>query len=354
VAMACFLLWASASGGAAAASDTQLAVRVADDRSSLQVEFRGAWPRNCVPRAGSIRMTGRDVYFQLAESEATCSGQAVPLLLRSEPLGLSGLDGDDALRIHVLGNRSGHTLGFALASLGGTRSILRPESGLWWPETGGEFESGGPGLGVQVEVQDDTLAVNLSGYDEVGRPTWWFGAVPMASRHSLLELNSLHGGSGPFDPYAAPKTVDTGGLLHIEWLGPARAVFWFTRKHPDGPGIELRPVSMTRFAFGTRPGESWQGEWLLLRAAAEGGSRAEVLQLAWVEGSTEGFELASEQGHRLQCERNPQRPDSPPTRCSLLSGGLEPVTEFSDIGLERLESSDGDVRIRLQRLDPLH
>jgi hypothetical protein len=314
----------------------------------LQIEAQGEWPAACAPQASNAWAEGRNLYFEVRAGSQACKGQpAVPVTLRSEALPL--VDRGDTWRLHLLEADTARTLAFAL--VGGEAMATLPESGLWWPERGGEFESSGPGFGVQIEVQADTLAVNVSGYAENGRPTWWLGAGPVGARHLQLELSALVGGSGPLAEYAAPKQVEPGGQLHIEWLGPARAVFWFVGPADEGDGVAVRPVSMTRFAYAMRPGPGWEGEWLLLTTPEQGPSRADVHRFAITAIDGQGFQLLSDRGLRLSCTRAEARPDSPPESCRLADGSEGWQLEFRDIGLSRLDARlDDGTAVSLRQL----
>jgi hypothetical protein len=199
-------------------------------------------------------------------------------------------------------------------------------------------------------VQGDTVALNVSGYNEFGAPTWWFGAAPLERPGQAVELSVLSGGAGPFGEYAAPRQIGSAGTLHIEWLGRARAVFWFSRPADDGRGLELRPVSMTRFAFATRPGESWSGDWLLQRETVEADSVLELHRFEWLDGDAESFELLSDRGQRLACRRASGGPEQAPKACQLLPLGGGPGVSFADVGLDGMVSQQDGGRISLRRL----
>lgn len=322
------------------------------DGQTRHLVVEGQWAPRCLPSPANAWASGQDVFLELRASGHRCEKSAeIGFELRSAPIDLPPERGQRprAWRLHLLDADSGKLLAFALqTSL--ESPIEQPESGLWWPESGAEFDTSGPGIGVQVEVQEGTVALNVSGYDERGAPTWWFGAAALRGATLGLPLSALHGGSGPFDKYAAPEQASSAGFLHVEWLGSARAVFWFTRPAADGPGIELRPVSMTRFSFGTRPGESWVGDWVLHRAGADGEASVELLRFEWLQGDAERFELLSDKGLRLACRRAKDSPQQAPLACRLLPIEAGEALLFADVGLDRMSTVQDQQRISLHRL----
>lgn len=322
----------------------------------FRIEVTDSWPRGCAPSAGASWVDGQDIVLQLKDP-ADCKSKAVEVqtVASAEP-GESRLIAErgGVYRIRVEGGKDSGVLAFALAEVGAPRPLPRPESGLWWPEAGGEFETSGPGLGVQIELQGQTLALNVSGYRDSGRPTWWFAAAPLQGRAQHLELTSLRGGSGPFADYTAPEQVEPAGSVYIEWISAARAVFWFVRPGEDGAGLELRPISMARFAFGVRPGESWVGEWIVLSRDESGAARSEVIRFARWSALDDGFELRSEDGlNALICDAATGRPDSPPRDCQLRRSDAGVSAAFSSVGLNRLDGrlDQGGGEISLLRVE---
>jgi hypothetical protein len=328
-----------------------MTLAAAETGESRQILVEGRWAPRCLPAPANAWAKGRDLYFEVRTPKASCEDDAKSgFELRSGPIDLTTTGPDDrAWRLHLVEAESGRLLAFALEGGAGAADEA-PESGLWWPQAGGEFDTSGPGFGVQIEVQGDTVALNVSGYNEFGAPTWWFGAAPLGRSGQAVELSMLSGGAGPFGDYAAPQQIGSAGTLHIEWLGRARAVFWFSRPAADGRGLDLRPVSMTRFAFATRPGESWSGEWLLQRETLEAGSVLEVHRFEWLDGDPEGFELLSDRGLRLACRRANGTPEQAPKACQLLPLGGGPGVRFADVGLDAMVSHQDGARISLRRL----
>ena len=318
----------------------------------FQVELLGEWAAACVPSVADSWVEDDEVIVKLRDSEKNCAGQpTAATVLRTPSSAPLSTDRDGTLRIRVLGGKPERTLAFGLAAVGDVELYI-PESGLWWPEQGGEFDTSGPGLGVQIEVQGDALALNLSGYDAAGSPFWWFAAGESQALPQSLSLTALKGGSGPFAKYAAPNDAMAGGSLHIEWLSSARAVFWFVRADAqlDG-GLDVRPMSMTRFAFGLRPGQSWQGDWILSRRDSAGLISANALRFDQLLPAEDGFVLSGD-GFALRCLSVSRRPDSPPESCFLSSDNGDLLGQFGDVGLKRMQglSSEGD-RVRLTKLD---
>ncbi|MCK7592584.1 hypothetical protein [Pseudomarimonas salicorniae] len=317
----------------------------------LQVLVEGQWAPRCLPAPANAWAKGQDIHVELRLPKAQCgSDPKTAFELRSGPIDLptgAGL-GQRPWRLHLTDADSGRLLAFSLAG-GEGQAADAPESGLWWPEAGGEFDTSGPGFGAQIEVQQDTLAINVSGYDADGAPTWWFGAAPLSRPTQAIELSVLGGGGGPFGAYSAPKQLSGAGTLHVEWRGSARAVFWFLAPAADGQGLELRPVSMTRFAFATRPGESWTGDWVLHREPAEGASSVELHRFEWLDGDAESFELLSDRGQRLACRRGDAM-EQAPRACQLLPLGSGRALRFTDVGLDGMVTRHSGERISLRRL----
>ena len=350
------LIWALAfaSTPLSASAETQVTLwpESPEVGQPFQIEVQGEWAEACMPSIGDTWVEGDEIIVKLRDSAKQCGDQPkATQVLRSSSAGPLTIEQSGTFRIRVLGGKPERTQAFALAAVGDV-SLYTPESGLWWPERGGTYDTSGPGLGVQIEVQHEALALNLSGYDSNGTPFWWFAAGESQALPQSLPLTALKGGSGPFAKYAAPNDAMSGGTVHIEWLSSARAVFWFVRPDLTDPtALDVRPVSMTRFAFGIRPGNSWLGDWVLLRRDADGVVNADALRFRGHKVTDTGFELRSGDGLLLRCDIEPTQPDSPPSACSLgdRNGTLG---QFSDVGLKRLQglSPNGD-SLRLSKID---
>jgi hypothetical protein len=307
----------------------------------------------CPPTLAAAELKGSTLVLRAVAADAACVETAQPYALRSGPLPKAAADVRVyRVRMEVQADPDSTPWLEAFALLAPDRqaeSVL-PETGFWWAEQGGEFDRAAPGFGVLVEVQDGTVAVSVSSYDEFGNPEWLMGAAPLDGPASTITLGRLHGGRGPHDGFRNPDGLSAAGRLHIEWISAARAQFWFERPAAEGLGIELVPVSMVRFGFANETGKQWLGRWLLAAEQDFEGMPAprtvDFIDVTAIEG---GFLLQGAGGERLQCTLDPRRPNSPPDLCQLQIGDDEYA--FSDVALGRLRRATASAPLSLIRLD---
>jgi hypothetical protein len=317
----------------------------------LGIRLDGLPADTCSRQLAGIDRSGSTVVVRLARGHH-CDPADVPTdTLTVQGHGRWGGRGVHRVRVEDDGGPAGapRVLGFRLVQVGNQPRTLTPEAGYWWNEAGGEFDSAGPGIGLNLERQGDTLSVTVLGYGADGRPEWLFGAGPIAGRLARVPLLRLHEGSGPFDAYRAPASAQPAGLLHLEFLSEARAVAWFERPSADGPGITLAPLSIVRFRFAQHHANALLGEWLLVsgNAGRSGGqvrfseagteSLAPTLRFEAIEAVDGGFRLPTDDGvHALECEVDPGRPNSPPDRCVLRDAAGQLLVDFTDTALDRM------------------
>ncbi len=333
---ACALAGLSMTGGAAAEPRVAIALGPDARGEGLVAEIAGEWSGGCLPSLNTttIRSDGADITIQARPDGSACKAGPAPFRLVA-PIEFSSTL-PDALRVRFEAQLdpldAPRLQAFELIPIGDTRPA-RPEGGFWWGEAGGEFDHAAPGMGAQLERQGELLALTFSGYDADGEPEWLFGASPLSSAISDIRLNRLSGGSGPYGGFRKPGQAESGGRLQIEWLGPARAVFWFSRPAADGRTLELRPVSMVRFDFGLGPGRGWVGDWLLDRGESQPLARLRFESLVEQES---GFVLQTGDGTTLSCQRAAALPESPPVGCELSLAGQETPIPLWEVGLNRV------------------
>ena len=316
-----------------------------------------AGPGGCPPALADVSRQSRTVTVRLAVRGDCAAGE--PSTLRTQSAGVRwGAAGVHRLRIEDDGGPGGSARlrEFALVAVGHGRSDTWPEAGFWWNETGGEFDSGGPGIGLQLERQGDTLSVSVLGYGEDGSPQWLIGAGPIAEGIARVPLLRLGDGAGPFGGWRPPGEAAQAGVLHLEFLSDARAVAWFQRPLADG-SLQLTPMSLVRFRFDQDHGNAMEGEWLLL---ARGESEPVALSLTSAEAGEGRMRLhgASDKGggsdeRWLDCTLDADRPNSPPPRCVLRDGQDRLLVDFTDIALDRMRGwrPDGTAVTAMRRRD---
>lgn len=308
-------------------------------RAVLRAE--GVLSDACTPQPARVLRRGHEIVMTLQPTAEACADGPQPFRLDSaalpDPLPMVA-DGVHRLRLEWQSgpDATPQLEAFALVATGvAANQAIQPETGLWWGEQGAEFDQATQGFGVQLERQAGVLAVSVTGYDDNGQPEWLFGAAPVSGATATIPLGRLQGGRGPYGRFRSPQGMTEAGRLHIEWLGPARAVFWFERPALDGRGIELRPVSMVRFGFGGGSGEPWLGRWLLGGLGEDDATPARAIDFVAFEPRPDGFSLLGAQNERLDCRLDPARPNSPPDGCRLLTDG-EPDIDFDRIALGSL------------------
>lgn len=323
--------------------------------TALGIRLEGLPTDRCTRQAADADRSGSTVVVRLTRGHGCAPSGPDAGTLKVQGNGRWGARGVHRLRVEDDGGPAGapRVLGFRLVQVGSEPHTLTPEAGYWWNETGGEFDSAGPGIGLNLERQGDILSVTVLGYAADGRPEWLFGAGPIAGRIARVPLSRLHEGSGPFEPYRAPASAQPAGMLHLELLSEARAVAWFERPAAGG-GITLTPLSIVRFRFAQQHANALLGEWLLVAAAGRSWSQAGkaqgpfsgtddsdsqtlTLRFEAIETTTDGFRLTTVDGlHALECDVDPGRPNSPPDRCVLRDANHQLLVDFTDTALDRM------------------
>jgi hypothetical protein len=343
-----------AAGGAAAlepAARIEVRPPVPDAGTALRIAIDGHWPDACTPELESARIDGHEIVLLASLAAANCAGEPHPFHIDTAKLPLQDLklaaNGFYRVRFEVQRDEAtpAELHGFRLLYAGNDPDAApRPETGFWWPESGGDFDEAGPGLGMQLETQAQTLSLGVYGYDADGGSYWLFGAGDLAGHAPQVDLSRLERGAGPFDKYRAPEALTTIGQVHLEVLSPSRVNAWFVRPLAGGRGLEARPVSMVRFRFAQQPAEAWLGAWVVLAESVEA-MPARRVDFTTVENTDDGFVLRdAPREHELRCTLQKSRRNSPPQSCVLGIGTGEARREvdFSQVGLNEMRGWNSD------------
>jgi len=349
-AFAALFLACAAAAAAAEGARIEVVPALPDAGTLLRIAVEGRWPDGCTPKLEKARLDGRDLVLQASVPAASCAGAAHAYRIDTRGLPPQQLqlaaNGFHRLRFEVQrGSGPPELHGFRLLYAGNdAAAAARPETGFWWPETGGEFDLAGPGIGMQLETQAGGISLGVYGYDGEGGSQWWFGAGDLAGPVAQVELTRLEQGAGPFDPYRAPQSAAVAGEVQLEILSPSRVNAWFVRPLDGGRGLQAQPVSMVRFRFAQQPAEAWLGAWIVLVP----GESALRLEFAHSEATPDGFVLRTADGKQsLRCVLVASRRNSPPQECRLDTGTAEIALE--QVGLNEMSGWNGDSQ-RVQAL----
>jgi hypothetical protein len=324
-----------------------------------QAEVHDLWAEDCAPRVERVDVEQSDIVLTALLPDAACAKRlpdakdAASRLTFVLPALWAGIY-RVRYEVRPAPGEPAQLHGFRLVDFTPPGSdTLRPETGLWWPEQGGEFNRAGPGLGLLMETQADTLSLTVLGYGADGQAHWSYGASRIEGRFLDIELAELSDGAGPFTPYRAPKGLSPSGSVKIELLSAARANLWFQRPTGDGREISLEPLSMVRFSFAQPTPEAWLGRWVI---AAESGDTpaSRHIDFTALERTPDGFELIEASGeYRLACRLPPERPNSPPSQCNLIGADLQLEMRFDRTALSELRghllTGEPVVALRLKR-----
>jgi hypothetical protein len=325
---------------AVAAQADEVSVKLVGKAKSgapVKLLVSGMWPVACTPELDDARLENHDLRVRLRVDASNCLPKPTAFTLLVEHPALNWPVAN-VLRMHLeRADAKGEIrlIGFRLIEIDSPERVV-PETGFWWNERGGEFDTAGPGQSILIEPQGDRLGVAVMGYGDDLSSAWFFGAGPLQHRSSEVRLLTLNGGSGPLRDYRQPDIASPAATVWLEFQSSSRAVAWFVVAEPHG-GVTLRPQSLVRFRFGDTAPQAWEGLWII--ESKDGLLRAADFALA--DSGDEGFVLIDSANQLwLDCSLQADKPNSPPRRCDLLGTDDEALGQFDDVGLGRMHGKD--------------
>ncbi len=331
--------------------------------NGLSFQVSGLWNNTCLPQADTARIENqRLVLIATADKDPGCISQPTALNLgfslsdTGAPNPAAGVY-PASFYVRASGQRNARLAGFDLVEIGAAPAFT-PEAGLWWPESGGEYETSGPGVGFALEVQGGEAVLMTNTYSESGSSRWLLSTGSLTSRIIRGDLTELGGGHTLFGEFRHPDQASNQGRVLLEFHSSSRATLWLVDQYlglsgdlpADASGqfasdLIVQPVSLVRFSI--RQQNVLAGTWMLL---PEDGGQATRLELTEVESSRSSMTLLDNSGTTVTCNRLEKRSLSPPQNCRLR--GVTDI-RFTDIGLNRWRGEDADgQRYLAVRLDP--
>jgi hypothetical protein len=316
------------------------------------LKLNGQRSDSCAPTLDRVENTGGEILI-LAHRETKACVKAptrwqinldqIDLKLESEhrnsviPIKFLVSEGDGETRV-------AHLKAFDLLVFG--HSDIRPESGLWWGEQGGQFDTGGPGTGYSIELQDDRLLMMANVYESDGDPVWLFASGSLGEGVVRADLLTLYGGQRLFGDYQAPEAALDSGQVLIHFDSPATATVWLVA--PDGDqadaSLALQSLSLVRYAFGLGAmNKLLAGRWLMVTGSTRQATELDLSVTSAKAGYQRAFDDGSK-GLRLDCQGLAGRAHSPPTSCQLSTRDGTVAAELDRIGLNRIDgwTAEGD------------
>lgn len=305
--------------------------RAADNTIALLIDQ--PWPGGCEPDEIEVTANGADVLLRGWLPAEGCAAGASPISVALP------VDSPVARLTFVQQRRplaEEQLVEFALVPL--TAAQTRPESGLWWGEDGGEYETRGPGTAMSLDVQGNRLAATINVYHPDGQPVWYFAAGEFTGLTFSAPMHGFAQGQTLFGDYRRPSQAVEVGRLQLEFHGPGQATAWLTAPDYADGGLDLQPVSLVRFDFQeSESPDRLSGRWIFVQL--ETPSQELVLSPPMRRsGRWEYVDLVA--GLILACDLDQNRPRSLPDTCVLEQSDGEWQAEFKQVGLDRMSGID--------------
>lgn len=324
--------------------------------SSFVAHISGVWPNGCIPGIEDILISGKQITLVARSQGEFCTQALTPYQLDFE------IEADTQNSFPEQGHysvtydvnqdhQSTSTFSFELLQIGES-SIATPESGWWWAEPGGEFDTSGPGSGFTIEAQNDIVVLTANTYSEHGDSQWVLSASRMIKGNFQGSLLDLSGGQSLFGSYKAPTEAENVGKVMMTFSSPGRGTLWFIAADMEGVtgAIKVQPVSIVREIFSYDAGaDILLGNWTFVLPESELLSkRVYDLDLAQAEQDEQGNVLYrnSEDTVVMSCKLDLQLPQSPPESCQITELDGTDFGFYKQIGLNSMKGNDGALAIR--------
>ncbi len=299
----------------------------------------GSWPNRCLPELLSAEVDGARLDVLTRSSTANCAETPTRFEL---PVSASTALPPN-LQIHwrhQTGEDPPALLGFRLFAVAGTER-LQPDSGWWWAQPGGEHDTGGPGTGMTVDVQQGLATIITQAFDESGHPEWQLASGSLNGNVFNGPLYLFRGGQTLSGDYRQADIYASNAEISILFQNHTAATVWFSQRRGDSllDPIELRPLSMVRYIMNPPMfNRLLIGNWLVMPAKpVPGWPDSQRIGIHALRQLDDGhIELLSAGGDIVgYCENPSLNEEHPPEACHF--SGLDAYGEvtFKTIGYDR-------------------
>ncbi len=321
-----------------------------DEPFVIQVE--GQWPTSCIPQLGQQRWQDNSLMIFANLPEGPCDSEPTDYAFDVDTVDLIPASAGNTIAVKLMFSEPDSPVsrlhGFGLITRG--EVDWQPESGLWWPLSGGQFDTSGPGVALSLEFQQGQLLSFTNVYDDDGASSWVVSSGDLHGASVNGQLNRPSGGQALFDRYRKPQVFETAGELYLQFHSPATATAWLTTAAgaSAADGLLLQPISLVRYVFGESYREFVRGRWLIVPEDDPALTRS--LEFDGIGEEIDGWlEFPSLDGSaQLRCQLA-ESTAAPARQCQLQTADTEII--FDQIGLDRLRGASDTGSVIAIRLD---
>ena len=324
-------------------------IQTRTDSASWSMNIDGRWPTQCPPALKSVTLDGTDLRIDARSDLTLCERSAMPFSIELNPALAMDRSALDPGVYHVSfyaadGANAAPTLrAFTLVDRSASDApVITPEPGFWFTANTPDVASNRTIL--SVEHQDGQLNVALMTYDDIGQPTWFFGAAAYNGHIAHVPLVHVVGGTDAFHPSIAQTRGDSLLALDLQFQSGAHALGWLSRERGtvDDSNLQVQPLDLVRLPMtDSGDGQAWQGDWVLVSDDDNAPQKLHLAQYHAVDA--QHFELADPASQiTLSCTREPTQPDWPPSSCSLRRGTDSVSRAFDSVALSRMDGLDSN------------
>ena len=247
-----------------AAEGSPYAIQTRTDNASWSLNIDGRWPTQCPPSLKSVALDGTDIRIDARSDLTLCERTAMPFSIELNPALAMDKTSLDPGVYHVSfyaadgANDAPKLRAFTLVDRSASDApTIDPEPGFWFTSNSPDATTNRTIL--SIESQDGQLDIALMTYDDIGQPTWFFGAAAFNGHIAHVPLVHIVGGTDPFHPSIAPTRGDALLALDLQFQSGAHVLGWLSREHgsADDSNLQVQPLDLVRLPMVER--DRWTG-----------------------------------------------------------------------------------------------
>jgi hypothetical protein len=322
---------------------------IVNEGETFSLLLAGTAPTSCGFQMDKPIVSGSDITINLRALPRICAQVLTPF---RQPIsvfesGATAKAGVYRVRVNYMAIVEGdmlqnRLLAFALVPVRKTGNAdVRPETGNWNFERGGQYATSGSGVSFNIEAQGDVMVATTNFYTDKGDPVWYFQSGTVAGGVHSAQAVLVGGGQTLFGAYKPPARIENFANIAFEFSSPTQGTAWVSQPIGSGlfDGLKMMPISISRFNYGFGiASNALKGEWILVSDVKNGTDTQHLSLSSQVTGSNVLARLTSGE-FTVNCALDARTPESLPDGCVLLRSGVQ-VATFTQLGYNRLRGVD--------------